>query len=164
MSMNTMLTSNSYHSKYIWYISILIQIRNFKKIQSSRVNIQRFSKYFSVRRRTMLILCFVYMLSYAESKAITSYMLLSMNVLSTWNFELEEWFHDIKISMNAYKYSEIMSIIQLNFLNTHCTLYILRNPDLPYSNRMHCVNRELILKDARHNNKTIQSKPTILKT
>ena len=34
-------------------------------------------------------------------------MLLSMNMMSTSNFEYEQRFHDIKISRNAYKYQKL---------------------------------------------------------
>ena len=69
----------------------------------------------------ILILWFVYMLSYGKSKSITSYVLLSMNMMSTSNFES----YDTKITMNAYKYDiSIMSMIQFNssfwILNIHC--------------------------------------------
>ena len=37
-----------------------------------------------------------------ESKSKASYMLLSMNIMSTWNFE-----YDIKICMNMYKYQKL---------------------------------------------------------
>ena len=46
----------------------------------------------------------------------TSYVLLSMNMMRTSNFEYEQRFHDIKISTNAYKYDSMQFI----FLNTHC--------------------------------------------
>ena len=51
------------------------------------------------------------MLSYADSKSTTSYVLLNMNVMSTSNFEYELRFRDIKRSMN--------DSILLIFLNTH---------------------------------------------
>ena len=53
---------------------------------ASRPNTQPFSEYFSIRMP--FILCFVYMMSYGESKA-RSYMFLSMNMISTSNFEYE---------------------------------------------------------------------------
>ena len=53
---------------------------------ASRVNTQPSSKYFSVRTRFILFLCFVYMLSYLE---IISYALSSMNMMNTSNFEYE---------------------------------------------------------------------------
>ena len=42
------------------------------------------------------------MVSNGEAKSITLYVLLS-----TSNFEYEQQFHDIKISMNAYKYQKL---------------------------------------------------------
>ena len=47
------------------------------------------------------------MLSSGESKSTTSYVLLSMNMMSTSNFEYEGRFHSIKKSMNAYKYHKL---------------------------------------------------------
>ena len=41
------------------------------------------------------------MLNHEESKLATSYVLLSVNMMSTLNFEYEYGFHDIKICMNA---------------------------------------------------------------
>ena len=70
------------------------------------INITRVVKYICDEYMNMstgthftLILWFAYMLSYEESKSTTSNLLLSMNTLSTSNFE-----YDIKISMNVYKY------------------------------------------------------------
>ena len=37
MSRRTTLTSNLYHSKYVWFISLVIQIHNFKKIRMVRI-------------------------------------------------------------------------------------------------------------------------------
>ena len=44
--------------------------------------------------------------SYGESKTTISYVLLSVNMMNTSNCEYWQWFHDIKISMNAYKYQK----------------------------------------------------------
>ena len=104
MNMSITLTSNSYHSQYIGFIGLVIQIHNFRKIlitdtsdsnqwkqkkTSSKANIQPSTEYCSVCKRIILIWCFVYMLSYAESKTKTSYMLLSMNMMSTSNSRVE---------------------------------------------------------------------------
>ena len=70
---------------------------------ASRANTQHSSKYFSVQMRIIIILCFVYMLQYGESKSTTSYVLLSMNMMSTLNFEYEYGSNDINISINGYK-------------------------------------------------------------
>ena len=42
-----------------------------------------------------------------ESKSTTSYVLLSINMMSTSNIEYEQKLHDIKISLNAYKYLKL---------------------------------------------------------
>ena len=79
-----------------------------KQPQNSKqnANTQPFSEYFNVRTRFILILCFVYMLSYGESKSTTtSYVLISMHLMSgTSNFEYEQRFLDIRISLHEYKY------------------------------------------------------------
>ena len=58
---------------------------------ASRANTQPSSEYFSIRMPIILILWFVNMLSYGESKSTTtSYVLLSMSMMmSTSNFEYE---------------------------------------------------------------------------
>ena len=76
-----------------------------KKVQSDqRANAQSSSEYFNVRARFIFILRFMYMLSHRESKSTTrSYVLLSINMVSTLNFE-----YDIKRSINAkYKYQKL---------------------------------------------------------
>ena len=56
---------------------------------ASRANTQPSSEYFNVRTRFIFILCFVDMLCQGESNSRTSNMLLSMNMMSTSNFEYE---------------------------------------------------------------------------
>ena len=129
MSMRTMLTSNSYHSKYVWFLSLLILIHNFRKIliilingssdshrqkrqRRSRANIQPSSEYFSIRKRFILILWFVYMLSYEELKSITSYVLWRMNVseimsMTRFFFFLNtHYWHLIRVYMLSYEESK----------------------------------------------------------
>ena len=94
-----------------------------KKVKAAgRTNTQAFSEYFSVRTRIILILCFVYVLSFIESKSITSYVLLSMSMMSTSNVQYEWRFHYIKISMNVYKYQKLWVWFDsmLIFLSNHC--------------------------------------------
>ena len=86
-----MLTSNSYHSKYVWFISALIYIHNIRKIlvilindssdstqkekgdistkdrAANRTNIQPSCEYFSAHTRITLIFWFVNMLSYGDT-------------------------------------------------------------------------------------------------
>ena len=51
------------------------------------------------------------LMSYGESKSITSYVLLGMNIRSTLNFEYEQRLYDIKTSMKLW--------VLFIFLNTH---------------------------------------------
>ena len=52
-----------------------------------------------------MLRAYVPMLGYGVSKPITSYMLLSMNMMSISNFEYEKRkFHDIKMSMIIENY------------------------------------------------------------
>ena len=72
-----------------------------KKKKTNKKKIDKYSKQskhtsltsyedFSVRMRNIIILNFVYMLRYGESESTTtSYKLLSMNMMSTLNFEYE---------------------------------------------------------------------------
>ena len=46
-SINTTLTSNSYHSKYVWFIWLLIQFHKFRKILIILINVSSGSKYSS---------------------------------------------------------------------------------------------------------------------
>ena len=48
MSMNTTLTSNSWHSKYVWFIRLLIQILRFRKILINNSNNSNHSSKFTV--------------------------------------------------------------------------------------------------------------------
>ena len=50
---------------------------------------------------------FTFMSYCGELKSITSYVLLSMNTMSTSNFEYEYGLNDIKINMNTYMEREL---------------------------------------------------------
>ena len=68
------------------FIVLLLHLEYRKKDRTgSRANAQPSSKYFSVRMQFILILCFVYKLSYGD----TSYVLSVINIMSTSNFEYE---------------------------------------------------------------------------
>ena len=53
------------------------------------------------------------MLSKVESKSTISCVLLDMSSMSTLILEYEQYEYDIKISINAYKHSEIMSMTRI---------------------------------------------------
>ena len=81
-----------YSSKFTVLLIIIVAFTKKKENRhiskedraASRANTQPSNEYFSIRTRFILILWFVYMLSYGESKsATTSYMLLDMNTMST---------------------------------------------------------------------------------
>ena len=59
------------------------EIRHISKKDrsASRANTQPYIEYFSVRKQFIFNLCLVYMLSYGESKTITSYVLFSMHTI-----------------------------------------------------------------------------------
>ena len=98
--------------EYVFSISLLIQILNFRNIliilindsvsncciykkrkqthkqkRQSCMQSKHTFEYFSVRKRIIFILCFLCMLSYRESKSTIIYVLLSMELMSTSNFE-----------------------------------------------------------------------------
>ena len=80
------------YNSYKWFES-LENLQAFTKKKekdraASRANTQPFTEYISFHMRIIFILCCVYMLSCRESKSTTN-LFLSMNMMSTWDFEYE---------------------------------------------------------------------------
>ena len=147
MIMSTTLTSNSYHSKYVWFICLLYYNTHkwfewrelFTKIDSLSCCCCIYKKKRKKKTKTaskaiiqLLLLSIVVFVCesnlfcdsckfHGELKSTTSWVLLSTSTMSTSNLEYEYCEYDIKISRNAYKYQKLW--VWLEF--THRFVYSL---------------------------------------
>ena len=63
------MTDPVHSLKFTVFVVVVAFTKKEKDTAASRARTQSFSAYFSVRKRFIFILCFVYMLSYGESKS-----------------------------------------------------------------------------------------------
>ena len=95
--------SNLNHSSKFTVLAVVVFTRKKKTKTLSNTS----TEYCSVCTQIILVFCFVYMLSYAESKSTTWCILLSMSTMSTSILACDLYKCDIKVSMNAYKYQKL---------------------------------------------------------